>query len=69
VFGYKLVDVENGKFILCNTIKNEIPHLQFEESVANRQILLFLTLTHIYMSGEVCTDGIILKYNYIFKAQ
>ncbi|XP_011506593.1 PREDICTED: MAGE-like protein 2 [Ceratosolen solmsi marchali] len=62
VFGYKLVDVESGKFILCNTIKNDLPHLNFDENVKNRYVLLFLVLTHIYMSGEVCTEGSLFDF-------
>lgn len=53
VFGYKLQEVENNKYILVNEIENDIPHLTFK---ASTQVLLFLVLVHIFMLSDTCKE-------------
>ncbi|XP_047354412.1 non-structural maintenance of chromosomes element 3 homolog [Vespa velutina] len=56
VFGYQLVDIGNGKYILVNEIKNSIPHLKFTKSIKAQQVLLFIILAHIFMYEDACTE-------------
>ncbi|KAF7411186.1 hypothetical protein HZH66_000082 [Vespula vulgaris] len=56
VFGYQLVDIGNGKYILVNEIKNNIPHLKFTKSIKAEQVLLFIILAHIFMYEDTCTE-------------
>ncbi|KAL2741009.1 non-structural maintenance of chromosomes element 3 isoform X2 [Vespula squamosa] len=57
VFGYQLVDIGSGKYILVNEIKNSIPHLKFTKSIKAEQVLLFIILAHIFMYEDSCTEG------------
>ncbi|KAK2576244.1 hypothetical protein KPH14_005612 [Odynerus spinipes] len=56
VFGYKLVDIGGGKYILVNEIKNDLPHLNFKQPVKAQQVLLFIILAHIFMCESVCKE-------------
>ncbi|XP_043496854.1 non-structural maintenance of chromosomes element 3 homolog [Polistes fuscatus] len=56
VFGYKLVDIGNSKYIMVNEIKNSIPHLNFNKPTKAEQVLLFIILCHIFMYEDVCTE-------------
>lgn len=56
VFGYKLVDTGGGKFILVNEIKNELPHLKFNQSIRSQQVLLFIVLAQIFMQQDACRE-------------
>lgn len=56
VFGYNLVDIGGGKYILVNEIKNELPHLNFTQSIKAQQVLLFIILAHIFMCEESCGE-------------
>ncbi|EFN84394.1 Melanoma-associated antigen G1 [Harpegnathos saltator] len=74
IFGYKLLLVEENKYIMVNEISNHLPHLNFKKST---QILLFLILVHIFMFGESSKEeilwdflrnlGIITRDNYIHE--
>lgn len=56
VFGYKLVDIGNSKYIIVNEINNSIPHLNFNKPTKAEQVLLFIILCHIFMYEDVCTE-------------
>ncbi|XP_017757321.1 PREDICTED: non-structural maintenance of chromosomes element 3 homolog [Eufriesea mexicana] len=55
IFGYELVELEGNKYMLVNEIQNELPHIHPSAMEGNRQVLLFLVLTHIFMHEESCT--------------
>ncbi|XP_033227653.1 non-structural maintenance of chromosomes element 3 homolog [Belonocnema kinseyi] len=55
VFGYELVSVDSTKYILVNEIANDRPHLTFSTEKTS-MLLLFLALSHIFMSDEVCSE-------------
>ncbi|XP_014215948.1 non-structural maintenance of chromosomes element 3 homolog [Copidosoma floridanum] len=60
-FGYEVTDVD-GKLFIYNRLKNDIPHIEYDEDVANRHVLLFIILSHIYMSGDRCSQGSLIHF-------
>ncbi|XP_053987644.1 non-structural maintenance of chromosomes element 3 homolog [Hylaeus volcanicus] len=60
IYGYQLMEIESGKYILVNEIKN--PHLQPSKLEASKQVLLFLVLSHIFMSDEFCTKETLWEF-------
>lgn len=52
-----MLNLENGKFVLYNTLPNRLPHINFPDNVKSHYCLLFLTLVHIFMSGGSVTEG------------
>lgn len=45
------------KFFLANTVKNVDVHENVDEETNLHYVLLFLCLSHIFMSGDKCTVG------------
>lgn len=43
--------------MLVNEMQNELPHIRPSATEGNRQVLLFLVLTHIFMHEESSTKG------------
>ncbi|XP_078044587.1 LOW QUALITY PROTEIN: non-structural maintenance of chromosomes element 3 homolog [Augochlora pura] len=62
IFGYKLVELEGNKYILVNELDNDLPHINRQRADASRQVLLFLVLTHVFMSDDYCTEGSLLGF-------
>ncbi|KAK1119416.1 hypothetical protein K0M31_013245 [Melipona bicolor] len=58
VFGYKLIELESGKYMLVNEIENTLPHIEPSATESSQMILLFLVLTHIFMLEDCCSEGI-----------
>ncbi|CAK9810506.1 Non-structural maintenance of chromosomes element 3 homolog [Anthophora plagiata] len=62
IFGYRLVELESYKYILVNEIPNELPHIQPTTMEVSQQVLLLLTLTHIFMHDESCSEELLFNF-------
>ncbi|KZC07845.1 Melanoma-associated antigen G1 [Dufourea novaeangliae] len=62
IFGYQLVELEGSKYMLINEIRNTLPHVSPVGTKGSQQVLLFLVLTHIFMSEEFCTEESLWKF-------
>nr|XP_012152254.1 PREDICTED: melanoma-associated antigen G1-like isoform X2 [Megachile rotundata] len=56
IFGYRLIEFQTNKYMLVNEIQNQIPHIYPRATEGRQQVLLFLILTHIFMSEESCSE-------------
>lgn len=56
IFGIELAEVESNKYMLVNGIENNLPHIELPPSEKSQLVLLFLVLSHIFMSEEICTE-------------
>ncbi|XP_043521745.1 non-structural maintenance of chromosomes element 3 homolog isoform X1 [Frieseomelitta varia] len=56
VFGYQLIELESGKYMLVNEIENTLPHIEPSATESSQMILLFLVLTHIFMLEDCCSE-------------
>lgn len=56
IFGYRLIEFQANKYMLANEIQNQIPHISPTTTEARQQVLLFVVLTHIFMSEESCSE-------------
>ncbi|XP_076292854.1 non-structural maintenance of chromosomes element 3 homolog isoform X2 [Lasioglossum baleicum] len=62
IFGYNLIEIEGNKYILVNELVNDLPHIQPVGTDGSQRVLLFLVLTHIFMSEESCTEVSLLNF-------
>lgn len=62
VFGYKIIEWEQGKYMLINAIPNKLPHIHLSKEHRAQQVLLFIVLTHIFMNAESCTEGVLYDF-------
>lgn len=74
MFGYRIVNIKNnetssGKFILVNKLQGSLPCTAFDKEVGDRYVLLFLVLSHIFMNGEICSEGIyyLIQISFLFS--
>ncbi|XP_015596857.1 non-structural maintenance of chromosomes element 3 homolog [Cephus cinctus] len=56
VFGYKLVHINESKYILINDVPNSTPHLTFRQKERSESVLLLLILSHIMALGDACKE-------------
>ncbi|XP_003708202.2 non-structural maintenance of chromosomes element 3 homolog isoform X2 [Megachile rotundata] len=56
IFGYRLIEFQTNKYMLVNEIQNQIAHIYPRATEGRQQVLLFLILTHIFMSEESCSE-------------
>ncbi|XP_051159026.1 melanoma-associated antigen D2-like [Leptopilina boulardi] len=61
VFGYNLVEIDNGKYILINEISNNDYHVTFPME-KNQMVLLFICLSHIFMNDTVSTEDNLFNF-------
>lgn len=61
VFGYKLVEIDPGKYILINEIPNNDYHVTFP-SEKNKMVLLFICLSHIFMNDLVSSEDSLFNF-------
>ncbi|KAJ8680693.1 hypothetical protein QAD02_016480 [Eretmocerus hayati] len=59
VFGYNLVESDN-KLMLCNTLTND--NFEYSDEICGRYAILFLVLSHIYMSGQKCGEASLMNF-------
>lgn len=62
VFGYKLIELESGKYMLINEIENTLPHIEPSATESSQMILLFLVLTHIFMLEDCCSEELLWSF-------
>ncbi|XP_076232093.1 non-structural maintenance of chromosomes element 3 homolog [Calliopsis andreniformis] len=62
IFGYRLVELENTKYMLVNEIDNTFPHLYPLRGEGCQQVLLFIVLTHIFMHEESCSEELLWDF-------
>ncbi|XP_063972791.1 melanoma-associated antigen B16-like [Diachasmimorpha longicaudata] len=60
IFGYKLIDIGGGKWIIVNALPHDQIRLEVDDVPA--QTLLYLVLSHIFMSGERCREDNLIQY-------
>ncbi|XP_015122469.1 necdin [Diachasma alloeum] len=60
IFGYKLISIGGGKWIIVNALSHDLIRLEVDDVPA--QTLLYLVLSHIFMSGEPCREDNLIHF-------